>query len=154
MKWKSPRNGGNSNRTRMAQSGQSRDRDGHGRFGFSGHHSWKKGKSGGNKIGASTMPLGGWSASDRKYEEHHSFAAKQAELDVIQEGLAEVWEEDWGGPYRFTPEYVSDQIMESLYDGDLAPGIMLNGEPFDSVLPNYDEQYESHMSCQCCGRPF
>lgn len=138
----------------MAQSGQSRDRDGHGRFGFSGHHSWKKGKSGGNKIGASTMPLGGWSASDRKYEEHHSFAAKQAELDVIQEGLAETWEDDFW-PTRFTPEYVSDQLLDDALGGGLPPGVLFNGQPLDEYDDNVHHPDDSYYDrCGCCGRPF
>lgn len=151
MKWKSPRNGGNSNRTRLAQSAESRERDGHG-LGFSGHHSWKKGKSGGNKIGASTRPLLAWSASERKYEEHHSFAAKQAELDAISEGLAAAWEEEFG-PYRFSPDYVSDQLLDDAIVDGLPPGVTLNGLSYDPYDYYEDDGYGPDR-CDCCGRPF
>lgn len=89
MKWKSPRNGGNNNNTRARQGRQSRERAGQGRWGLAGHHSWAKGHGGGNKIGAITSPLGEWSSKGRKEEEHNSFAAKQAELDAIAEGLGD-----------------------------------------------------------------
>jgi hypothetical protein len=149
MKWKSPRNGGNSASTRFSQSRASRNAAGHGE-GFSGHHSWRKGHGGGNKIGAITSPLGEWSSKGRKEEERHSYAAKQAELDVIQEGLAEVWEEEYGAPSRFTPEYVSDQILEDVC-GEYIPGVSLNGVQFDG----HDDSFDYYPDvCHCCGRPF
>ena len=150
MKWKSRNNGGNNNTTKFAQRTASRDAAGHGRHGFAGHHSWRKGHGGGNKIGAITSPLGEWSAKGRKEEEHDSYAAKQAELDAIAEGLAEAWEEEYGYPSRFTPEYVSDQILEDVY-GEYIPGVSLNGVQFDG----HDDSFDYYPDvCHCCGRPF
>jgi len=156
MKWKAPRNGGNSNRTRAAQSAQSRERDGHGRFGFSGHHSWKKGKSGGNKIGASTMPLLGWSASERKYEEHHSFAAKQAELDAIRDGLDAIVPLP-DEPFRWSAEDVSDALLDDALSDGLPPGVTFNGQSWDTTCDKYlydpYDLYDDNV-CRFCGRPF
>lgn len=121
MKWKPKRNGGNSTSTRFSQSLESRDRDGHGRSGFSGHHSWAKGRSGGrNKTGATTHAPKEWGRKARKEEERLTGLAKQAEQDAIREGLVEMgWD-----------SYEIEQYFQSLRDADLLD------EAFDACLPD------------------
>lgn len=135
MRWNPRRNGGNNTRTRAAQSRESRIRDGHGAFGFAGHHSYPKSRGGGNKTGAITHAPKEWGSQNRKEEEHLTGLAKQAELDAIDEGLIEIVDFDPAEDAYLRFQNRLDELDNEFRSQDAAPlGVMLNGQPI-----SYDE---------------
>lgn len=79
--------------------------------GTGGHHSYRKGHGGGNKIGAISHPNGEWSSKGRKLEEHQTGIAKRAETDAIAEQVADMEYNDmWAD---------EGDIYAGTYQGDL-----------------------------------
>jgi len=137
------RNAGSGNGTAKAKQRQrSLDRQGLSFWAIAGHHSWRKGHGGGNKVGAITHAPKEWGSKARKVEEHDTMLAKQAEMDAIAEGL-DAWEDF--GSYR--DDYLDEMDAELLNDAlasDLT-NVSFNGQPLES----FDYDY-----CTCCGRPY
>jgi hypothetical protein len=156
MRFSPRRNGGNNFSTRWKQSRESRNRDGHGESGFAGHHSYSKGRGGGNKVGAITAPNKEWSSKGRKEEEHLTGVARQAELDAVAEGLVEVVDYDPAEEaYRHYQDML-DQMSDELWEGayQVVPtGVTIDGRP---IWSDYDYGYDDYVDdrpsyCPCCG---
>ena len=127
----------------------SRERDGHGRRGFAGHHSWPKRRGGGNKTGATTHAPKEWGPQHRKEEEHLTMLAKQAELDAIAEGLFESAEFDpaeHGFEFRqYMLDHQAEELLEAALTDDI-PFVTINGIPLPHEDVFYDDDFYDYHS--------
>lgn len=148
------RRAGSGNRqAKQGQRKRSLERIGLTGWAVAGHHSWQKRRNGKrNAAGAITHAPKEWSGEARKYEEHHSMLAKQAELDAIREGLESIEVEvpvcevcDCHSDQN--PRVADERILNEALEYWL-PNVSLNGRPilgddYDHIISDewWDDDY-------------